>query len=86
MNKTILLISLLAIAWHLSIIVISRLVRTSRKQFSLKRLLRLIELDLLQTLHERADSFSKNELENFPYRSKLEEVEYWFKRVKKYYE
>lgn len=76
-------IAFLALGWQLSVIGISRLFKVRSGNFSFKRLLKLVEIDLLKELRKNLDKLPDQKAEEDPYKKWSREVECRIRRIKK---
>ncbi len=84
MNKTIFAVIIVAIVWHLGLIGIRIYLKYSRKRDPFKRVLRLVELDLLESLREMVIEILEEDSVEVPSHIQLEEIEEWLKKVRKH--
>lgn len=86
MDRPTLVIALVAVAWHLAILGIMRITSNGKKHPSMERLLRLIEVDLLNELEERLENLPQEKKTSIPWNSWLREVKSHGRRSGKYSE
>ncbi|KXA90906.1 hypothetical protein AKJ57_03240 [candidate division MSBL1 archaeon SCGC-AAA259A05] len=78
------MIIIIAIGWHLGIIGISHFTRYQRRDPSFKRILRLIEIDLLQALRKLLKKLPNEKLRKPPYANWLKDSEIRLNRIREY--
>ncbi len=82
MEKTILVIALVAVAWHLGVFGAIEIISADKPPIPVDRLLRLAELDLLKRLRGKLEGASDEEKKDQPYENWLKEVRKEIRRIK----
>lgn len=71
------------LSWHASILVLTKLYKSSEKNQSFKEILKVIETRLLQNIKNRIKMLPEKESSSHPYKKWKKETEIWLRRNRK---
>ncbi len=71
----------LALGWHMSIMIFDHIILPRRKKPSTEKILKSIEMDLLQNLRRRLEKLPSEKLKKSPYQDWSTKSEIWFNKL-----
>lgn len=83
MENILSVITILAISWHIGVIGLYKFLEPRRRKESVSKLLKIIEIDLLESLSEIKEEIQTEKLEKSPCHQWIKEGEYQLRRIRK---
>ncbi|KXB07327.1 hypothetical protein AKJ52_00535 [candidate division MSBL1 archaeon SCGC-AAA382C18] len=83
MEETLIIVTIIAVIWHLGIFIIMKYRHAREYNPSMKRLLRLVEIDLLEELKKKLNQLPRRKAEEIPYENELKVIEQELRRLRK---